>query len=152
MSPGTRRILTRLAQRVCPPGGSDGLVTAVVDDVLRHIAELPPVARRGIGPALRIFDQAARASNRGRRFVSLPDATANAYLDRVLGQRSGPVALMVRLVKGLIALYHYEQPEVAARLRYDPAAYVAEVSARRLARYGAEIAAAAPPPNPAGAR
>jgi hypothetical protein len=46
MSRGTRRIVTRLAQRVCPPGGSEALVPAVVDDVLLHIRGLPPVARR----------------------------------------------------------------------------------------------------------
>jgi hypothetical protein len=59
MSPGTRRILDRLARRVCPPGASDALLATVVDDVLRHVRELPPPARRGIGPALRLFDQAA---------------------------------------------------------------------------------------------
>jgi hypothetical protein len=70
----------------------------------------------------------------------------------VLRDRGGPVALVVRLVRGLIALYYYEQPEVTARLRYDPAGYVAEVSARRLARYGAEIADAAAAPGPGGTR
>jgi hypothetical protein len=37
---------------------------------------------------------------------------------------------------------YYELPEVKAQLGYDPASYVKEVTARRLARHGAEIRAA----------
>lgn len=136
---GTRRIVTRLAGVACPPGGLDAVRGAVVDDVVSHLSLLPPLGRRGIGPALHLFDQLARVRARGRRFVRLDDAAAAAYLGHVLAGRSGPVAVVVRLVKGLLALAYYEQPTIAAGMGYDPAGYIAEVSARRLARYGPEV-------------
>jgi hypothetical protein len=97
-----------------------------------------------VGPTLRLFDQAARLypSSRGRPFTRLDDARADGYLRRVLYGRGGPVAAVLRLVKSVVVLCYYELPEVKARLGYDPDAYVAEVAARRLARYGAEIRAA----------
>jgi hypothetical protein len=142
MRRGTRRIITRLADVACPPEDRASVLTDVVDDVASHIACLPPLGRRAIGPALFLFDQLARASAGGRRFVRLDDAPARAYLERVLAERSGAVAIVVRLVKGLLALYYYERPVVAARMGYAPDAYIAEVSARRLRLHGAQIEAA----------
>jgi hypothetical protein len=138
MRRGTRRIVTRLVEVACPPDDLTAVASAVVDDLATHTAALAPVLRRGIGPVLWAFDQLARFRNRGRRFVRLDDTRARAYLEHVLTERSGPVALVVRLVKGLIVLCYYEQPAVTQRMGYDPAAYVAQVSARRLATYGLE--------------
>jgi hypothetical protein len=87
-----------------------------------------------------VFDQLARVRNGGRRFVGLDDARARVYLEHVLLDRSGPVAMVVRLMKGLAALCYYEQPAVTARLGYDPASYVAQVTARRRATYGLDVA------------
>jgi hypothetical protein len=142
MRRGTRRIITRLADVACPPEDQAAVRSDVVDDVASHIACLPPLGRRAIGPALFLFDQLARARTGGRRFVRLDDDRARAHLERVLTERSGPVAIVVRLVKGLLALYYYERPAVAARLGYAPDAYIAEVSARRLRLYGEQIEAA----------
>jgi hypothetical protein len=108
--------------------------------VRRHLACLPAPARRLVGPGLGLFDQCARFSG-GRRFTRLADARADAYLRHVLYRRSGPVANLVRLAKSVVVLCYYELPEVKAALGYDPDTYIAEVAARRLARYGAEIRA-----------
>lgn len=132
--------MTRLVEVACPPDDLAGVKAAVVDDLIAHVEILPPAARRGIGPVLRLFDQLARVRNGGRRFVRLDDARARAYLEHVLLDRTGPVALVVRLVKGLAALCYYEQPAVTARLGYDPASYVAQVTARRRATYGLDVA------------
>jgi hypothetical protein len=93
--------------------------------------------RRGVAPAVRAFDQAARLrpASRGRRFVRLDDAAADAYLRAVMYGSAGPLATAVRLVKSLLVMAYYELPETKAELGYDPAGYVAQVSARRLERY-----------------
>jgi hypothetical protein len=137
-----RRILTRLAQLVCPPGPAGAEVTAeVLAEFDRHVARLPAAVRRAMGPALVLFDQSARLrpSSRGRRFVRLSDERADAYLRVVLYRRRDPLATVVRLIKGLLVMAYYELPAVKAELGYDPATYVAQVTARRLARYGAEL-------------
>jgi hypothetical protein len=145
LSRRTRRILERLAGVVCPPDLAErGLTRRVVADVELHLACLTPLARRTVGPALRLFDHAARIrpESRGRRFLRLDDARADAYVRAVLYGRTGPLATAVRLVKGLVVMCYYEQPEVKADLGYDPASYVAFVTARRLVRYGPQIRAA----------
>jgi len=140
MRRGTRRVVTRLVEVACPPDDLASVSAAVVDDVITHVGILPPLARRGIGPMLRLFDQLARVRNGGRRFARLDDDRAQAYLEHVLVDRSGPVALVVRLVKGLAVLSYYEQPAVTNRMGYDPAGYVAQVTARRRATYGLDVA------------
>ena len=142
MRRGTRRIVMRLADICCPPEELAAVRTDVVADVASHIACLPALGQRAIGPALFLFDQSARARSGGRRFVRLGDDRARVYLEHVLTKRSGPVATVVRLVKGLVVLYYYERPGVAARLGYAPHTYIAEVSARRLRLHGAQIEAA----------
>jgi hypothetical protein len=137
-----RRILARMAALVCPPGPAGADMTAeVLAEFDRQVACLPAAARRAIGPALLLFDQAARLrpSSRGRRFGRLDDERADAYLRVVLYHRNGPLATVLRLVKGLLVMAYYELPVVKAELGYDPASYVAAVSARRLARYGAQL-------------
>lgn len=137
-----RRILTRMATLVCPPGPAGADVTAaVLAEFDRQVACLPAAAQRAIGPTLLLVDQAARLrpSSRGHRFARLGDERADAYLRVRLYQRSGPLATVLRLVKGLLVMAYYELPVVKAELGYDPATYVATVTARRLARYGAEL-------------
>jgi hypothetical protein len=141
MRRGTRRIIMRLADVACPPEDRATVRTDVVADVASHIACLPALGQRAIGPALFLFDQLARVRCSGRRFVRLDDDRAQAHLGHVLTERGGPVAIVVRLVKGLLTLYYYERPVVAARLGYAPDAYIAEVSARRLRLHGAQIEA-----------
>jgi hypothetical protein len=68
--------------------------------------------------------------------------TAEAYLSQVLRRRKGALAGATRLVKGLVVMCYYELAEVKAQLGYRPDEYIAQVSARRLATYGPEIAAA----------
>src|SRR6266536_1190594 len=132
-------VLARIAALVCPPElAGPGSRTTLLHDVQLHLDCLPPLPRRTVGPTLLLFDQAARLrpGSRGRRFVRLDDARADAYLRHVLYRRTGPVATVVRLVKGLVVLCYYELPEVKAALGYDPDSWVAEVTARRLVRHG----------------
>jgi hypothetical protein len=139
------RVVERLAVLVCPPRlVEDDLTETLRRDFDRHLRCLPPAARRAASPALYLFDQGARLrpATRGRRFVRLDDERADAYLRDVLYGRSGPVATMIRLVKSLLVFCYYDLPEVKAGLGYEPDAYIAEVSARRLTLHGPEIRAA----------
>jgi hypothetical protein len=133
------RVTERIADLTCAP--EPGVRTALLRDVALHLGCLPVAARRATGPGLWLFDQAARLRH-GRRFTRLDDARADAYLRRVLYGRAGPVATVVRLVKSVVVLCYYELPSVKQALGYRPDAYVAEVSARRIALYGNEIRAA----------
>jgi hypothetical protein len=69
----------------------------------------------------------------------------------VLDRRRGALPAGVRLVKSLVVMCFYELPGVRAQLGYRPHEYIAQVAARRLARYGPDIAAAvdASPADPA---
>jgi hypothetical protein len=71
MRRGTRRIIMRLADLACPPEYR----AAVLTDVASHIACLPPLGQRAIGPVLFLFDQLARARSGGRRPRQLPRAS-----------------------------------------------------------------------------
>jgi hypothetical protein len=132
-------------QVACPPdpGGLE-LAGRVVEDFGRQVACLPPLSRRAIGPTLWLFDELSRlrGGNRGRRFVKLDDTRADGYLAWMLNERTGTIATMLRLAKGLLAFCWYEQPEVRASLGYDPDGYTAMVSARRLERYRNEVTVA----------
>jgi hypothetical protein len=143
LRPGTRRIFERFAALVCPPElVGQQLMPDLVREFEAQLACLPGAVRGIVGPTLRTVNQTARLGGGGRTLRRLDPATADAYLSRVLQPGRGPLSEAVRLVKGLVVLCYYELPAVKAQLGYHPEAYIAEVSARRLARYGAEIAAA----------
>lgn len=116
----------------------------MVEDFARQVACLPPLIGRAIGPALWLFDELARVrpGSRGRRFVRLDDARADAYLAWTLNERTGTMSTMLRLAKALVAFCWYEQPQVRAALGYDPDGYIAMVSARRLEWYRDEVGVA----------
>ena len=73
----------------------------------------------------------------------------------MLARRRGGLAAVVQRLKGLVVMCYYELPEVKEQLGYRPGPYIAAVSRRRLASYGAEIRAgeaAVLAPDPAAAR
>jgi hypothetical protein len=145
LRPGTRRVFERFAALACPPElVGQHLMPALLHEFELQVACLPAGVRRAVGPTLLIFNQTARlgAGGRGRSFVRLDRPTADAYLSKVLQRRRGVLSGAVRLVKSLVVLCYYELPTVKAQLGYHPEAYIAQVAARRLASYGAEIAAA----------
>ena len=152
----TRRVLERFATVICPPELVGlRLLTSLVAEFEAQVACLPPLGRRLVVPTLRVLNQTARLRGGGRSFVRLTDARADAYLRRLLYARTGPFSTAVRLVKTLVVLCYYELPEVRLALGYDPAPYIAAVTARRRATYGPQIEAAErdalrdPPPKAA---
>jgi hypothetical protein len=99
--------------------------------------------RWSVRGGLAAFDQGARLylPARGRRFTHLGDDTADAYFRAVARRRAG-LGPAVQRIKGLVVMCYYELPEVKDQLGYQPDAYIAAVSRRRLASYGAQIRAA----------
>jgi hypothetical protein len=145
LRPGTCRVFERFAALACPPQLlAGGLMPDLRREFELQLACLPAVVRRLVPATLLVFDQAARLRAGGgfRRFARLDDASADAYLRMVLDRRRGALPAGVRLVKSLVVMCFYELPGVRAQLGYRPQEYIAQVAARRLARYGPDIAAA----------
>ena len=138
-----RRIVARFAAVVCPPEVRSGqLMDGLLDEFEFLLGGVAAGVRRFIPVAFVLFDQAARLypRARGRRFARLGDQAADGYLRAALARRGG-LATVVQRLKGLVVMCYYELPEVKEQLGYRPGPYIAEVSRRRLASYGAEIRA-----------
>jgi hypothetical protein len=139
-----RRIVKRFAEVACPPEVRAGRVMGgLVGEFEALLGALPTGARWLVQGGLVAFDQGARLypRARGRRFVRLADGDADAYFRAILARRRGGLAASVQRIKGLVVFCYYEQPEVKEQLGYRPDGYIAEVSRRRLSRYGAQIRA-----------
>jgi hypothetical protein len=143
LGPGARRIAARFAEVVCPPEVRTGNLTGkLLAEFELMLQVLPPAVRWSARGGLAAFDQGARVypPARGRRFVHLADADAEAYFRAVLARRGG-LGAAVQRIKGLIVCCYYELPEVKEQLGYRPDAYIAAVSERCLASYGPQIRA-----------
>jgi hypothetical protein len=139
-----RRIMVRFAEVACPPEVRAGdLMGGLLAEFGFLLGALPAGARWLVQGGLVAFDQGARLYPRahGRRFVQLGDDDADAYFRAVLARPHGGLAAWVQRIKGLVVFCYYEQPEVKEQLGYRPDGYIAEVSRRRLSRYGAQVRA-----------
>src|SRR5215467_8020756 len=151
-----RRIVVRLAEVVCPPQVRAGdVMGGLLTEFESLLGSLPAGLRWLIPSGLVAFDQGARLypRARGRRFVHLADADAEAYFRAVLARRGGGLGAALQRIKGLVVFCYYELPEVKDQLGYRPDAYIAAVSQRRLASYGPQIRAgeaAVLAPDPGG--
>lgn len=150
-----RRAVVRFVTVVCPPpaqagpaagartgtGSTDSRIGDTIREFDQFLAALRPAARRGLRCLLVAIDQGARLypAARGRRLARLGDDAADAYLTALLA-RSG----VVRRVKSIVVMCYYELAETKREIGYDPGPYIAEVSRRRLDRYGDEIRGARP--------
>jgi hypothetical protein len=139
-----RRIVERFAGIVCPPEVRTGdLAARLLAEFESNLDVWPPGVRWSVRGGLVAFDQGARLypRARGRRFVHLADGDADAYFQAVLACRRGGLGAALQRIKGLVAFCYYELPEVKDQLGYWPDTYIAAVSRRRLASYGAQIRA-----------
>lgn len=142
-----RRVVARLAKIACPPGPD--LTEPLLTEFEATLSALSPGVRRSVVVGLVAFDRGARLypKARGRRFVRLDDAVAQAYFRAVLAR-----APALALINGLVVMCYYELADVQEQIGYRPADYIALVSRRRLDSYGAQIlageAAVLAPENP----
>jgi hypothetical protein len=139
-----RRIVPRFAEIVCPPEVRTGdLRDRLLAEFESLLQVLPSGVRWSVRSGLVAFDQGARLypRARGRRFVQLADADAEAYFGVVLARRGAGLGAALQRIKGLVVFCYYELPEVKDQIGYRPDAYIAAVSQRRLASYGPQIRA-----------
>jgi hypothetical protein len=144
LSAARTRTLIRFAEIVCPPElRTMDLADWLTAEFAAMLGALSPALRRSVPVALMAFDHGARLypAARGRRFARLGDQVAERYFVAVLARRPGGLAVALQRLKGLVVMCYYELPEVKQRLGYLPDSYIAAVSKRRLASYGAEIRA-----------
>jgi len=139
-----RRIVVRFAEAACPTEVRAGdVMGGLLAEFESLLGALPAGARWLIQGGLVAFDQGARLYPRahGRRFARLGHDDADAYFRAILARPRGGLATSVQRIKGLVVFCYYEQPEVQEQLGYRPDGYIAEVSRRRLSRYGAQVRA-----------
>jgi len=142
---GGSRIVARFAEVACPPLlRTDQLTDGLLAEFAALLAALPIGMRRLVRAGLVVFDQGARLypAARGRRFIRLDDAAAEAYFSAVLDMRRSGLAMAAQRIKGLVVLCYYELPQVKEQLGYRPDAYIRAVAQRRIDSYGAAIRAA----------
>jgi hypothetical protein len=144
MSARVRRVTSRFAEVVCPPGmRAHHRTDRVLAEFESMLAALTPATRRALTGAIVVLDHGARLypRARGRRFTRLDDQAAEVYI-RALLARGGVAGQLVYRLRGLVVMCYYELPPVQREIGYRPAPYIAAVSRRRLESYGPEIAAA----------
>jgi len=129
LSRAARRGFVRLAASLCPPEiGELGIADAIVDQVELALRAFPALVRHGLVAGVLAVDATARL---------LGEDPGTAF-DR-LWRLPGPAHAVAKGLKGVLTMAYYEHPAVRARLGYDPQAWIAEVGARRLERFGEEI-------------
>ncbi len=137
-----RRIIARLAIVVCPPElRTRRLLGPLLTEFSLYLGAMPAHLRIGIFGAFVLLDQRARfyPPARGRRFVDLDLAVADAYFHRLAHGSSARDRAIAQLLKGLITFCYYELPEAQAGVGYRPAPFIVEVARRRLDTYGEDI-------------
>jgi hypothetical protein len=133
-----RRALVNLAPAVCPPDAlSPDLIERIVDHASASIGALGRPQRAALVAGIRAYDLGALARH-GARSHKLDPARALGWFERWLGT-PGPTHELARTIKGLLCMAYYEMPEVMDAIDYHPDAWLAQVDARRRARYSAEL-------------
>jgi choline dehydrogenase-like flavoprotein len=137
-----RRIIVRLAIVVCPPElRANRLLGPLLAEFALYLGALPSHLRVGVLGAFVLLDQRARfyGPARGRRFVDLDLAEADAYFHHMAHGARAQDRAIAQLLKGLITLCYYDLPEAQAGVGYRPVPYMAAVARRRLDTYGEDI-------------
>jgi hypothetical protein len=137
-----RPVLAALARIVCTDEiERQGLTDAVIDGLELHLRTMPALFRTGLMAGLASFEAGAVAwpSRPGRRFSKMAAADQAAYFASWWASPLFPIRQFAKGIKGLLAMTYWEEPSVKAHLAYHPERWIAEVAARRLASYAADI-------------
>lgn len=138
-----RRVLHHLIGVVCPPQAAE---LGIVDDIANHMGEmmaaLPGLMRQGMIAGIITYDFGAMVfgPSRGKRAHQLSVAAGTQYFETWL---HGPTPIHKQLGKAfmqLLNLGYYEHPRVQAELGYTPAAWIDQVTKRRLTKFKDVIA------------
>jgi hypothetical protein len=141
VTPHARAVLRSLVPVICPAEAAP-LADAIVDHVAAMIGVTPTAMQLGFAAGLRAYDLAALP-----RYLRPARALTGARAERHYASwEHGPLRPqreLARAVNQLMSLACYEQPEMTERVGYRPAAWIAEVTRKRLTVYKADIDAQA---------
>jgi choline dehydrogenase-like flavoprotein len=128
-------VFAALVDATCPSAGlTQQLRSSVVDEVATLVDALNPTSRRAVIVAARILDRGTGRT----RFRALDPAAASARLEE-LARRRPQVWRLLRLLRDLVVVAYYEQPDARRVVGYDPDPYIAAKARRRLADHGSDI-------------
>ncbi len=128
-----RKVLVSLVPVICPPEFAS-LADAVVDHVALTIGAMPRVVGVAIGAGLMTYDLGALVTHRRRAHKLVGEAIERYYASWEHGVTPLHVQF-ARALKQLMSLSCYEQPEVMEAVGYRPAAWIHEVTRKRLTVY-----------------
>jgi hypothetical protein len=137
----THELLRSLVPVVCPAQAVP-LADAIVTTAELVMTSWSPLMQRAFVAGLVAYDLGALAMPyaRGRRARRLTGAAAARYF--AWWEHATPMqAQLAGGINKLLSLACYEQPEMMAAVGYQPAPWIAEVRAKRLTVFKAEIAA-----------
>ena len=132
-----RAVLVSLVPVICPPEAQP-LADAIVDHMALTLGASPAVLQAGFTAGLLTYDLGA-VPRYARRAHRLEGARAERYF---ASWEHGPTPLhtqLARAINQLMSLSCYEMPAMMERVGYRPAAWIEEVTQRRLAVYRDDI-------------
>jgi len=138
----TRRVLESLVPVICPPEATElGLGADIVDHVELTMGALPGLFRAGLVAGIAGYDAAAALwpPAHGHLAHMLSPELARRWFESWL---HGPTPMQRELVKGIkqvMTLAHYEHPVIQERLGYRPQQWIEKVKRRRLEVYADDI-------------
>lgn len=132
-----RAVLKSLVPVICPPEAAH-LADAIVDHMALTFGATPPLVRRALVAGLAAYDLGA-LPRYFRRARALSPAKAEAYY-RSWEHGFTPMHVqLARAINQLMSLACYEQPEMLDAVGYQPAAWIAEVTKKRLTVYADDV-------------
>lgn len=136
-----RVTLAPLARVVCPPDAEAlDLIEPIIDQMELHMRAIPTFLRVGLSAGITGFEVGAVARH-GKPFSRCTPAQQEAYFKAWWESPVMALHQFAKGVKGLLAMGYYELPIVRERMAYHPERWIAEVAARRLDKYGADVRA-----------
>ena len=139
----SRRTLRALAPVVLTDDVLErGLADATLDQLELMLGSFPRVVRGALLAGLAAFELGALAAPpwRARPFSRLSRARQEEHFRRWWDSESPLPRQFAKAVKGVLAFAYYELPELRAEVAYRPEPWIAEIKARRLRVFAAEIA------------
>lgn len=128
-----RKVLISLVPVICPPEFGH-LAEAIVDHLALTIGASPRVVRKALAAGLLTYDLGALPVHRRRAHKLTGDAAERYYTSWEHGLTPLHVQF-ARALNQLMSLSCYEQPAVMDAIGYHPAAWIDEVTRKRLTVY-----------------
>ena len=132
-SRAARAVLRSLVPVICPPE-AHGLADAIIDHMALTFGASPPLIHHALAAGLRTYDLGAIPFHRRRARNLSPEAAERYYASWAHGP-TGLQRQFAQALNQLMSLSCYEQPEMLERVGYRPAAWIDQVTKRRLSVY-----------------